>query len=260
MVHQKLVLAGVVVLLLATSCSVSPVSNITETVPALIPTTDQPVLPMQDPVTETVSSVTAATLIDTPSASPTEPSMLISTVPPEIAGEHHVSSGETLSCISRAYGVLPNAIADANGLEVISTLNAGQVLRIPRIPWINIPAGETCRPQFSPPFPTLSAPSPIATTLAPPPTWTSTLTGDVPTVPATTAVPSATNTSEPPTIDVPPTNTSTSIPSALTSTAATIHIPPTDTPTFNPSPVGPGADTPMPPLPFPSLILVTFGP
>lgn len=270
MVHQRLLLAGGALLLFATACSVSPAANFTETAPAFLPATAQPTTPIETGVTDTVLPFTSTTLIDTPSASPTEPSMLISTVPPEIVGEHRVVSGETLSCIGRGYGVLPKAIADANGIDVTTVLNAGQVLKIPRVPWTNMPAGVTCSPQFSPPFPTSSVPNPPATTQAPSPTWTSTRTEDVPAPPATTETPSPTWTSTKdivptatpttPTVNIPPTDTPSLPPAPVTSTPATIHVPPTDTPTFNPSPVGPGADTPMPPIPFPSLIVVTLFP
>ena len=68
-----------------------------------------------------------------------------------ILGEHHVAYGETLSCIGRGYGVLPNAIAEVNGIELLSELVLGQVLQIPAAEWTSITAGPLCPPQFSPP-------------------------------------------------------------------------------------------------------------
>jgi len=73
-------------------------------------------------------------------------------LPETIAGEHHVAMGETLSCIGRGYGVLPKAIADTNGIDLLAELQVGQVLLIPEVKWSNISAGPICPPQFPPPF------------------------------------------------------------------------------------------------------------
>lgn len=66
-----------------------------------------------------------------------------------VLGEHHVALGETISCVGRAYGVSPQAIADANGFDLTSELHAGQVLLIPAVQWINISEGPVCAPQFA---------------------------------------------------------------------------------------------------------------
>ena len=248
MVHQKLLLASGVLLLLTTACGSLPTADFTETVSALIPTTAQPSTLFELTVTDTVTSVTSTTLIDTPSATHTESSLLISVVLPEIVGEHRVAEGETLSCIGRAYGVLPKAIADANGIEVTAVLSAGQVLKIPRVSWTNIPYGVTCRPQFSPPFPTDSVPNSTALPQTLLPNWTLTSTEDL----APTETPSS------PTLADPPTNTPTDqpVPATATPISPTVNIPPPDTETIVPSPIPtiyvPPPDSPTPnPSPAP---------
>jgi LysM repeat protein len=84
-----------------------------------------------------------------------------------------VQSGETIFCIGRAYGVLPGAIAQANGLPQTFTILPGQVLQIPEVQWIDIPDGPVCAPQFISPFPGLpfATPTPLAspTPVGPPP-------------------------------------------------------------------------------------------
>lgn len=84
--------------------------------------------------------------------------------PAPIIGTHTVLSGETIFCLGRAYGVLPGAIAQANGLQSPFTVYPGQVLRIPQIQWFSISAGPVCAPQFLSPFPGLVMPT--ATTAA----------------------------------------------------------------------------------------------
>jgi LysM repeat protein len=69
--------------------------------------------------------------------------------PNTFLGSHTVQANETLDCIARAYSVDPNAIAQVNGT---STPAQGQVLKIPAVPWFNIPAGGTaCPTQFAVP-------------------------------------------------------------------------------------------------------------
>ena len=65
-----------------------------------------------------------------------------------ILGSHTVRAGETLFCIGRAYRVLPSAIASTNGISAPYRLFVGQVLKIPNVPWTNIPPGPTCARQF----------------------------------------------------------------------------------------------------------------
>lgn len=67
-------------------------------------------------------------------------------------GQHTVRRGDTLYCIGRAYGVLPLAIARANGLSATARLNVGQVLSIPAVQWTRIPSGPTCQAQFKSPY------------------------------------------------------------------------------------------------------------
>ena len=84
--------------------------------------------------------------------------------PTTIFGQHTVLQGEWIYCIARAYRVNPMAIAQASGIPgpygpigwyggyypYYSPWNyvlPGQVLKIPAVPWYNIPAGPTCAPQ-----------------------------------------------------------------------------------------------------------------
>src|SRR5690349_22984298 len=46
--------------------------------------------------------------------------------PVPIIGQHTAQPGETIFCIARAYGVLPSAIAQANGLAQTFSISAGQ--------------------------------------------------------------------------------------------------------------------------------------
>ncbi len=84
-----------------------------------------------------------------------------------ILGPHVVQRGETLYCIGRAYGVLPAAIAEVNGLALWSSLSPGQILLIPAVQWVNIPPGPVCTAQFLSPFPGL-LPSTATPVNAPP--------------------------------------------------------------------------------------------
>jgi LysM repeat protein len=67
-------------------------------------------------------------------------------------GHHTVQSGETLYCISRAYGVGPWAIASHNGIVNPNLIYPGLVLAIPDA-YTTLPAGPTCARQFSAPGP-----------------------------------------------------------------------------------------------------------
>jgi LysM repeat protein len=131
------------------------------------------------------------------------------------AGQHVVVSGETLSCIGRAYGVLPSAIADANGIMLTTVLKTGQILNIPFVQWMNIPSGPVCQPQFTPPYAGASGPAPLVK----------------PTLPLyDTAVPTKVprhSTDVPPT-DVPPTDVP---PTDVPPTAMPPNTAPPDTPT-----------------------------
>lgn len=82
-------------------------------------------------------------------------------------GQHVVREGETLYCLGRAYGVLPSAIAEANGLPAMAKLFVEQVLIIPAVQWAHIPAGPVCVAQFTSPYssqaPATNTPTPTGT-------------------------------------------------------------------------------------------------
>ena len=117
-----------------------------------------------------------------------------------IIGRHTVRSGETLLCIGRAYGVLPDAIAQANGLVSPFNLSLGQVLNIPAVQWTAIAPGPVCAAQFISPFPGL----PVVPTLIPIPTATPVPTASGAPSPTGTASASPTPTpTDTPTIPLP---------------------------------------------------------
>lgn len=123
----------------------------------------------------------------TPTAAPP------ASTPVPVLGRHVLLGGETLFCIGRAYGVLPSAIAEANGLDTNGTVFAGQTLIIPAVRWFNIPAGPVCPRQFNSPFPGLQPAAPSPTTDAAQPS-------DTPSGPA----PTATDTVVPTPVCAPP--------------------------------------------------------
>ena len=67
----------------------------------------------------------------------------------QVIGQHTVKQGEWLYCIGRAYQVSPWAIAEQNHIPWPYWVYPNQVLQIPAVPWYNIPAGQTCAPQFT---------------------------------------------------------------------------------------------------------------
>jgi hypothetical protein len=203
------------------------------------------------PATDTPAPTGTATLA--PTTTPSSTRTPTATTPPasatvtptfnaRILGTHGVRSGETLSCIGRAYGVDPAAIASANGLGASATLTVGQTLRIPAVRWVNIPTGTVCAPQFISPFAaTLTAtatPSRTPTgtlTITPSATATATSTPSSSATPTRTPTASATPSSTPsvtPTTEAPPTETFTPTP---TVTQTPTEPPPTDTPTPTPT-------------------------
>lgn len=95
----------------------------------------------------------------------------------EILGQHVVQKGETLYCIGRGYGVVPSAIAEANGLSAFAFLSLGQVLKIPAVQWSPVPPGPVCARQFTSPFTGGAAvtltPTPTPPTATPTPPATS---------------------------------------------------------------------------------------
>ncbi len=90
---------------------------------------------------------------------------------PATLGTHTVKQGEWIYCIGRAYQVSPWAIASANYIPWPYWVYPGQVLTIPDTPWYNIPAGQTCTPQFTPPpgWPPTPTPTPTPGPIPPTP-------------------------------------------------------------------------------------------
>ena len=81
---------------------------------------------------------------------------------PNPLGTHTVQQGEWIYCIARAYKVSPWSIASANAIPWPYYVYPGQVLSIPADPWYNIPSGQTCAAQFTPPAGWPPAPTPTA--------------------------------------------------------------------------------------------------
>ena len=199
MISQRYLLVVSVMLLAATGCNRPSNSIIPEPGLTVAPdtSTGSPVVSDTIPPTTqgvetlTDTAVPQATIAQTDTLPPIQsplPAVTIAPASGSIAGEHLVVSGETLSCIGRAYGVVPNAIADANGIQLTSILVVGQRLKIPVVQWTNIPPGPVCSPQFSPPFAggqsgSSSNSQPEAETVVPPdePTSTRTTTPPPPT-------------------------------------------------------------------------------
>lgn len=126
------------------------------------PPTDTPATPSAILPTDTGTSFPTDTATSAPT--PTLPPVTVAPSVP-ILGRHTLESGETLFCVGRAYGVLPNAIAQANNINLGTDVQFGQVLAIPAVQWVNIPPGPVCPPQFDSPFPGLpvSTDTPVAT-------------------------------------------------------------------------------------------------
>jgi LysM repeat protein len=130
--------------------------------PTTAPASQTPTL---EPPTETPTEtqVPSHTPVPLPTLRPFRPSVTpvpFTPLPPApIIGRHVVQGGETIFCIARGYGVLPGAIAQANGLSQTFFLALGQVLLIPAVQWTNIAAGPVCATQFQSPFPGLLAPT-----------------------------------------------------------------------------------------------------
>ncbi len=240
----------------------------------LAPTATSTPSPPPSPTPEGAPTATA-----TNTAAPTPTALPLPTAAPgalfPIIGVHTVQPGETIFCIGRAYGVLPTAITQVNG---VITLRPGQQLRIPGVQWPSIPPGPVCQTQFTSPFPGLTptntpAPAPSVTPAPPterperPPTNTpvppsvpshtptKTSTAVTPSTATATPTPSATPpplaTATPtPSATPPPTATATKISSATPSPTATttkipsVTPPPTITPSLTPSQTPPPTNTP----------------
>lgn len=155
----------------------SPTATSTPEPPATRPSTATATQTTPPTETDTLAPTTPSATVEPPTAtlepsstpvpSPTLPVFHPSVTPPPftplppapIIGQHVVQPGETIFCIARGYGVLPAAIAQANGLQQTFLISSGQVLKIPAVQWRNIAPGPVCQPQFASPFPGLPVPS-----------------------------------------------------------------------------------------------------
>jgi LysM repeat protein len=135
-----------------------PVAAVTATRPPSATPTPEP--SATEPAAATPPPATEPPPVDTPAPPTARPSATPLPRPtvPSI-GQHRVLPGETVFCLARAYGVLPDAILQANSLAAPGTVAAGVVLRIPAVRWDNILPGPVCAPQFQSPYPGLPAPS-----------------------------------------------------------------------------------------------------
>ncbi len=90
---------------------------------------------------------------------------------PNPLGTHTVKQGEWIYCIARAYQVSPWSIAMTNNIPWPYFVFPGQVLSIPATPWYNIPTGQTCAAQFTPPtgWPPAQPPTPTPGPIPPTP-------------------------------------------------------------------------------------------
>jgi LysM repeat protein len=128
------------------------------------------------PATATEPQIPVTGDADTPPPAASATPALPAPAPPvPVLGRHVVQNGETLFCIGRGYGVLPAAIARANGLPVTANVVSGQTLSIPAVQWLDIAPGPICATQFASAFPGLvptstPTPTPTATPLTPTPT------------------------------------------------------------------------------------------
>jgi LysM repeat protein len=181
--------AGRMVVTLTAAAPSATVASATST----LPPTETPT-PSPPPITLTPSQTHTATPTRTATPTPTPAFVIL--------GQHTVQPGETLLCIGRGYGILPQAIRQANGLTSDLIL-AGQTLKIPDAQWANITPGFTCAPQFNSPYPGLptSTPAPLVSPTA---TATAPVSGATPTTvvsppPVSTTPPADTT---PPTIGV----------------------------------------------------------
>ncbi len=204
MAKRKVYLSAGILFFSIIACNMPSNPVFTETVSPSVSITN--IFFTQIPATETADIIST----DIPVPTSSQPNPPVDTTPPSvqppIAGEHRVQSGETLSCIGRGYGVLPNAIAEANGIGLTSVLTVGQILNIPFVQWTSIPAGPICPPQFSSPYPGMVATNaplnkpntptntelPFAVTFTLPPAATRTPTSFIPNTPSPTCVPGPT--------------------------------------------------------------------
>jgi LysM repeat protein len=207
--------------LIATLTAAPPAAP-TATPTIVTPTPTFTPLPAQ-PAASTATPTSIATATHTP------------TLSAPILGQHVVRPGETLFCIARGYGILPDAIAQANGLTSPFTLTVGQALRMPAVQWVNISPGPVCAPQFQSPYPGLPV---ITSTPTHTPTPTETATA---TCPAGTVLDPKTGRCVPlPTVTLTPTGTFSSdtvgpVIGSLSASPTTVVGPNTCTVTFQAS-------------------------
>jgi len=135
-----------------------------------------PETPSSTPEPPTATLEPSATAFPSPTEPVFQPTVTprpFTPIPPApIIGHHIAQPGDTIFCIARGYGVLPGAIAQANGLSFTSLIRPGQDLAIPAVQWTNITDGPVCAPQFVSPFPGLvvatATPQDTATPAGPP--------------------------------------------------------------------------------------------
>ena len=121
-------------------------------------------LPTAKPGVSPLPSSTVAPTVEAPPSSTPRPFTPMPTLPP--IGQHLVAKGETLLCIARAYGVQPDAIAQANDMQSLNVI-AGETLNIPPVQWVDIAPGPVCTPQFTSPYPGLPFNTPAPTGIGP---------------------------------------------------------------------------------------------
>jgi len=133
----------------------------------VMPTMSPSAAPSASPVPTLTSAPDQPTEANpSPSPVPSRTPIPPTPVPPlPIIGRHLVGPSETLFCIARGYGVLPAAIAQANGLVTPFTVYPGQTLKIPAVQWDDILPGPVCATQFKSPYPGLpvGTPTPAVT-------------------------------------------------------------------------------------------------
>jgi LysM repeat protein len=142
---------------IAATVSPTPAPADTSTPQAAFTATSQPTAQPKPSMTPSavVPTATAGKASPAPTARPFTP---IPAAP--VMGRHVVLNGETLFCIARGYGVLPAAIAQANGLFPPFNVVAGQTLAIPEVQWVDIAPGPVCPTQFTSLYPGVVVPTP----------------------------------------------------------------------------------------------------
>ena len=112
-----------------------------------------PLPPVEPVISEQIQETAVPTVLPSPSVTPIPVCIIpapVSKTP--VIGAHRVMPGETVYCIARTYGVSPYAIVEQNNLQPSALVHNGLYLDIPAAPWIFVPAGEACAPQFVSPY------------------------------------------------------------------------------------------------------------